>query len=1788
MDWRDVLSGTAQQQPHATAFRFHAEQPGEAVELSYAELDTRARVIAAHLVELGLSGRTALLLFPAGLDYISTFFGCLYAGVIAVPAYPPSRHPRSVERLVALVRDSGAGTALTTATVRDRLGPRLAELDQVPPLRLVATDGLDPQTAPAWRPPALSGDDIAFLQYTSGSTSTPRGVVLSHDNLLANTALIGRVFQLDTDMRGVSWLPMYHDMGLIGSVLGTVRAGGSMSVMAPSTFARDPLRWLTVVSEERATVTGGPNFAYDLAVDRTTEEERAALDFSEWRVAYNGAEPIRPHTLRRFAEAFAPSGFRESAFLPCYGLAESSLLVTGGPARTGWSTTRPPAGSGAAGELVGSGELLHEQRLEIVDPETCRSVAEGEIGEIWVAGPSVARGYFNRTDAVADTFGARIDGGDDTDFLRTGDLGFLHGQELFVTGRRKDLVIVRGRNHYPQDIELTAEECSPALRSNAGAAFSVDTGDGTERLVVVHELIHGHGVADPDALARDIQARIAERHDVRAHTVVLIRTASLPRTSSGKVARHACRAAYLDGALLVIGRHSDEEVTAVPTAAGGPAAAPDTADTGAFLRAAVAGLLRLSPEQIPLDRPLAELGLDSLDTVRLQHRIQTELQVDLAAEDAFSASIGELVALVAAQPRAAQSPTEPADDASDDAPGGSELSPGQRAMWFLHQVDPDSSAYHLGGAAEVIGALDPDALHGALRALVARHPALRTTFPAVGDGPVQRVHAELAPGFAEHDATDWSEQQLHDALAEAAYRPFDLAQGPLVRIELFRRGPAEHHLVLAVHHLVADLWSLEILLRELDLFYRVQTGKAELPALPVVAGPLRAARRQTERTDGEAGERLWEFWQGELDDAPTVLELPTDHGRPREQRLRGGLRRFRLDARTSRRLSDLARAQGTTLYTVLLSAYQLLLSRYTGQRDLLVGSPVHGRPHAELADTVGSFINTAVMRARIDPGESFTGLVERAARTVPAALRHSAMPLSTLVEKMRVPRDTSRAPLVQALFTLQRPAGPQGEAVAGFALGDPSVRLGLGGVALRPVPLEQPHCQLDLQLTFAEIGGELAGLLQFDRDLFSPQAADRMVQHLRTLLAAIAEDPDQPTGLLPVLSPEERSSALLDGNDTARTYPAHTPVHTLFAQQAARTPDMPAIAFDDIEYARGDEPDAARAVAVPTRTYRDLDREVNRLARLLLGRGLRTEQIVGVHLPHSDDMVLAMLAVLRAGGTYLPIDPHLPAERRRFLLEDSGAGLLITTSQLADESRAEDTAERLFLDELDDELAAQSATDPQIVLRPDHAAYVLYTSGSTGRPKGVQIQHGSLVNFLTGMADLLRPKAGDRLLAVTTFSFDISALEIYLPLITGGVTHIVPKFVAASGDQLRRRLDTGAFAVMQATPATWRLLYDCGWRGNPATTVLSGGEALSPGLAAQLLDLDGGPLWNLYGPTETTIWSTGTRVTEADANATPLGGPIANTQVYVLDENLEPVPTGTAGELLIGGDGLARGYLGRPGLTATVFVPDPYGNRPGARLYRTGDLARRTADGRIELLGRVDNQVKVNGHRIELGEIDAALSRIPALRQGVATVHRHPTTQAATLIAHVRARHRVEVAAFDEQEAGRALREELSRVLPGYMVPSRFVWVDDFPLNSSGKVDRKALRVPESVTSGPRQEPATATERALALIIGELLGASDIGRTDNLFDYGAHSLLMSRFAARVQETFSVQLPLRAVFENPTLERLAEVVETGGGEQTVAVIKQVDRTTRDTRTPAGGHDPLRALRAARLLSQKNSS
>jgi amino acid adenylation domain-containing protein len=1037
------------------------------------------------------------------------------------------------------------------------------------------------------------------------------------------------------------------------------------------------------------------------------------------------------------------------------------------------------------------------------------------------------------------------------------------------------------------------------------------------------------------------------------------------------------------------------------------------------------------------------------------------------------------------------------------------LSYNQASLLFVHAMVPDSAAYSVGFAARVRSELDVAALHEALQALIDRHASLRTTI-AAGDGePRQEVHGHRQVDFAEIDATAWSAPRLAEALEAEQRRPFDLSTGPLFRARLYRRGPGEHVLIMTVHHIVADGWSGWLLLQELAVLYGAHGG-GSASTLPL-PGVEYADYVQWQRDQLAAqGEALWAYWQKRCAGIP-ALGLSTDRPRPPVPSQRGATHRFTLDAALSQQLRALARSEGTTLYTVLLAAFQILLHRYTAQDDIAVGSPTFGRSEPRFEAVVGHFVNMLVLRADLSGRPSFRAFLGQVRETVLGALAHQDFPFALLVERLGGSRDPSRSPVFQATFQLQQPQ--RSVDVAGVLTG-PRLAAGSGDLVLEPLPLAQQEGQFDLSLDVTDLGGPLEAAIKYSTDLFEPGTIARMQRHLEVLLAAITENPERPVSDLPLLTAAERERIVTEWNRTETLYPHDRCLHELVEAQAERTPEALALVCGETRL-----------------TYGQLERRANQLARYLRTRGVGPEVLVGICAERSVEMVVGVLGILKAGGAYVPLDPAHPEERLRFVLEDTGAPLVVTQDAVR-ERLPRGAVGLVSLDGDWPAIAGESPEAPATSVRPEQLAYVIYTSGSTGKPKGVAIPHGAVVNFLLSMQKEPAVAAADVLVAVTTLSFDIAALELLLPLTVGACVVVASRERAMDGRELATLLAQSGATVMQATPATWRMLIESGWVGAPTFKVLCGGEALSRDLAAALLKR-AGEVWNLYGPTETTIWSTRCRV-GASEGPVPIGRPLANTQMYVLDAHGQPVPIGVAGELYIGGNGVARGYLNRPELTSERFVPDPFRDVPGARLYRTGDLARYWANGDLECLGRLDHQVKIRGFRIEAGEVEEVLRQHPTVQQA-AVLAREDRPGDRRLVAYV-------VPTTGSTLEPPALREFARRQLPDYMVPSAFVALDSLPLTPNAKVDRKALPAPELAAAKVAVEfvaPRTEFERTIAEIWRTVLGVDQVGLHDNFFDVGGHSLLLVRVQRRLEQALGRMVPVVTMFECPTVVSLAE-------------------------------------------------
>jgi myxalamid-type nonribosomal peptide synthetase MxaA len=1027
---------------------------------------------------------------------------------------------------------------------------------------------------------------------------------------------------------------------------------------------------------------------------------------------------------------------------------------------------------------------------------------------------------------------------------------------------------------------------------------------------------------------------------------------------------------------------------------------------------------------------------------------------------------------------------------------------GQRRLWFLNELDPASGGAYAGhGAVRLRGGLDHDVLRRAVALVAHRHETLRTSLAVLDGEPVQAVHPDLELPLVTVDVADAPDPEaaLREALRTTAAQPFDLTRPPLARVTLFRVGPGDHALLVSFHHAVSDLWSGTVFFRELAGCYAALAAGTipQPPPLPIQYGDY--AAWQTEWLDSPDQARQLAYWREHLAGLP-VLDLPADRPRPPEQSYRGATATTDLPAGLVRDLDALARREGATRYMVLLAAFAALLSRYSGQHDIAVGSPFAGRGRPELENLIGFFVNNLVLRTDLSGRPAFTDLLARVRETCLDAYAHPDVPFERLVEELRPPRDLSRSPLFQVVLML-----------ANVPLAD----LEFAGLDVEPLEIPTATAKFDLFLTLTPHGDGLRAALEYNTDLFDDATARRMLEHLRTLLAGAAADPGRPVEDLPLLSAGERDRLAAWGRG-----PSAAPAPVLpraVAERARRHPDRVAVTL----------PDGSAAL-----TYRELDERAGRLARHLRGLGLATGDLVGVCMDRTPALVAALLGVARAGGAYLPIDPALPPDRVRFMLEDSGAPVLLTEGHLLEDLPAH-PGHVLRLD------GAWPDGDGPDGDGPDAGdlAYVLYTSGSTGRPKGVMVEHGALANFLASMATEPGLTEHDVLAAVTTLSFDIAALELWLPLTTGARVVLLSREDAADGALLARRLAECGATTMQATPATWQLLREAGWRPGGPFTALCGGEALPAGLARDLT-ATGARVWNLYGPTETTIWST-LHPVRGTEDPVPLGRPIANTRLHVLDPAGRPAPIGVPGELVIGGDGVARGYLHRPELTAQRFVPDPLD--PARRAYRTGDLVRYRGDGTLEYLGRTDFQVKIRGFRIEPGEIETVLRAHPGVREAVA-VAREDRPGDRRLVAYVVPRE----TGGDTAALARELRDHALARLPEYMVPSRTVVLEAMPLTPNGKTDRNALPAPEAPAGGEGHvAPRTPVEEELARIFAAALGVARVGVHDDFFDLGGHSLLATRVLAGVARAWGVELPVRALFQRPTVARLAQVVDAGG-------------------------------------------
>ncbi|HEY2510863.1 MAG TPA: amino acid adenylation domain-containing protein, partial [Polyangiaceae bacterium] len=1268
---------------------------------------------------------------------------------------------------------------------------------------------------------------------------------------------------------------------------------------------------------------------------------------------------------------------------------------------------------------------------------------------------------------------------------RTGDRArFREDGNLDYAGRADHQVKIRGVR-----VELGEVEVALARVPGVEACLVVVREDvpGDRRLVGY--VVPSPGAALGAAVLRDALRATLPEAMVPAAYVVL---AAMPLTPSGKINRLALPApedAGIEDAPFVEPRTPEEE--------------------------AVAALWRevLGIERAGVGSHFFELGGHSLLATQVVSRVRARLGVELPLRVLFEAPTVEKFAARVALARGAG---EEGQDARVTPRSRTEderlpLSFAQQRLWFLDQLEPGSAGYNMPAAMRVEGPLDVESLRRAFEEIVRRHESLRTTFASRDGEPAQVVHAPAAWPLPVHDLSglppEAREAEARRRAAEEAARPFSLERGPLLRTTLLRLAPDEHVLLLVMHHVASDGWSLGVLVKELEALYEAFHGGRSSPLPPLLVQYADFALWQRAYLRGERLEGDLAYWKSALGGVP-VLALPTDRPRPPVQSYRGEVHTFALSSALTRALRQLAREHDATLFMVFMAAFQALLHRHSGQDDVCVGTPVANRTRHEVEPLIGMFVNTLVLRGDLADDPRFVDLLADTRERCLAAYAHQDLPLERIIDELAIPRDLSRNPLFQVMLTLQNA---------------PMAPASLSGLSMRPLPMELRTAKLDLDVTLHEVDGGCAGSVEYSTDLFDRSTIERLIVHFERTLAAVVAQPSEKVSRLPILTDEERRLLTLGWNDTTAAFPLDRPMHRLFEDQVVRHPEAIAVRCGD---------DAL--------TYATLNARANRMARRLVARGVTRDQPVAILLERSVDFLASILAIFKAGGAYVPLDPGYPPERLRQILDQSRARLLITDATLA-ASIPETGTERLAVDDLKREGDGSNLDTPD---DPASLAYVIFTSGSTGLPKGAMLEHRGMINHLFGNATALGLTGSDVIAQNASACFDISVWQFLVALVLGGRTEILTDDVVHEPSRMLAAVQERGVTMLEIVPSFMRMILDDVSREGRDPSALSRlrwlmptGEALPPELCREwLAAFPVIPLVNAYGPTECSDDVTLDFIKAPPAATVanmPIGRPIANMQVYVLDARGELAPIGVPGEMYIGGIGVGRGYLHDPKRTAEAFVAHPLA-REGGLLYRTGDLARWLPGGTLEYLGRVDHQVKIRGFRIELGEIEAVLLAHEAVASCV-VVARSDRPGGDRLVAYVVGEQGAEVSAQD-------LRRHVAERLPDYMVPSAVVRLDALPLTPNGKVDRKALPAP-SFERDAREHvaPATPEEEAIAAIWREVLGLETLGMKDSFFELGGHSLLATQVISRMRLRFEMDLPLRYMFEFSTVAALAEQV-----------------------------------------------
>ncbi|MBK5955580.1 aspartate racemase, partial [Rhodospirillum rubrum] len=1738
------------------AYRFLHDGGGGPEVRSYRALTSRALDIATFLLAKGCAKRPVLILLPTGMAFVEALFGCFLAGAIAVPAPPPTG-TRGLPRIRGILADCAPPLALVVEPPQiDRLGggddAPLARTEWVRVADIPACATPDPSMVEAVAP-----GDIAVLQYTSGSTGTPKGVVISHRNALINLAQQKSGMRAPDGARLVSWLPVHHDMGLFGNILITVAVGGELSFMAPSSFLQKPIRWVQAISDYRGQASGGPDFGFDLCARRAQPADLAALDLSSWTTAYSGAEPVRAATLERFARVFAASGFRCEALRPCYGLAEATLIVSVQAVTQSLDVRRYDRQSLFAGiarqsddgeALTSCGPAVEGMEIAIVDAATSQPLPDNRVGEIWLSGPNLAEGYWNQPQMTAKRFGARLAGRGDR-WLRSGDVGFLDRGQLFVVGRADDMIILRGRNIPPDDIENAALVSPIQVAGSAVALAAPDEGG----VILVQEVARGQGARDFPLLGAQMRAAVADATETALSRIAFVRFGSIPRTTSGKIRRRETGLLLARDALPIV--HDDRGGRPAEGEEAGPAPASADPQTPPLERLRLEAARLLGLEKPPMaDTPLVALGIDSLRAAELADWVAETFGTSLPLSTFFTetATLAEIARAIGSSPQSgglALFPP-PAAVARDVVP----LTRGQQTLWVAARRAPESVGNTL-SLGVVVGETPPQTLQSALDRLSLAHPLLRSVFRLRENDPVRVVHAQpevtIAP-IVWHGEDEGREEALDAFLRQ----PLVLEDGPPWRAGLLRNGRSTL-LVLALHHILADGRALVLLGKALAA--EIDAGTTAAPDDAPAADRFAEAVGEDEAylCRPEAWRALT-FFRQSLADLPDPLPLAPAgwDGRPAPRP-----RIVSLPISPSR-LAGLKRSAavlGSPPARLMFGLFVLALARLTSRDDLVVSVVSTNRPAGQ-AMTIGYFANPLPVRLHL--GLEATAPLDRVLIQAMAALSttldHRLLPFSEIVRAAVRPGEAQR--LLQCVFThVGVDEGFQGDLASALAVAQD-----------RPVPflLRPQEGEAALALTFVEGGGGARLDLAIDDGAVAAAIGQALPTMIGNLATALAEAPHLPLSGVPAMA-----ASVLERMGQWESGPR--------AALALREEGWSLGAL----FVRAVRDHAARVALEAGRTrwtYDVLGGQVAAIASQLQDLDLRPGDVVALHMAAGPLWVACLLATLVRGLSFLTLDPSHPAERNHALLEGARAKVVMAAPGLPP------LAELPTLVPADPDARTPALSTLLVALSEVDAtpAYVIFTSGSTGKPKGVVVAQGGLRDRLLWKIEALDLGPGERVLQSMQTIFDPALWETLAPLLAGSTLVIADPEVRSSPRRLAETLlsakITVATCISGMVGPLGQALAGLGGKGDDLALrrIVAGGEALPNAVARAFVEQTGARIEHFYGPTEATIFCTHQGVGPADTlpedGILPIGRPVAGARVAIVDLTGAPCPPGVIGMVDLSGIGLALGYLGADG--AVIGTGGGFRQHGESRVYASGDLGRWRSDGRIEVLGRQDTQVKIRGVRIDLAEVEAVLlahslvgeaAVIAAKRAGVSTLHAFVTG--------------------DQDIDSEALRKDLAGRLPPAMRPTTLRAVSGLPRLANGKIDRAALdrQIPEA--TGPALPAATAPlgpqeplEATLLRCWQQVLAQPDLGVTDDLFERGGHSLLALRVCAMVEDISARVIALDPLLRNVSVREQARAILAGnsGRDDKAPTLTRLSTTASgpDFVCIAAGFGDLRRLKA----------